>query len=66
MAETTEPHKHAGAEIIYLIRCQLVVSIDGEDTTLDEGESMYFDSGYPHSYRRQGRATCAALVVVTA
>jgi len=65
-SEPTEPHKHAGAEIIYVIRGQLVVSIDGGDTTLDEGDSMYFDSGYAHSYRRQGRAACAAVVVVTA
>ena len=63
--EPTEPHKHEGAEIIYLIRGQLVVSIAGEDTTLDEGDSMYFDAGYAHSYRRQGRASCSAIVVVT-
>ena len=65
-SEPTEPHKHAGAEIIYVIRGQLVVSIDGENTTLDEGDSMYFDSAYAHSYRRQGRASCSAMVVVTA
>jgi transcriptional regulator with XRE-family HTH domain len=64
-SEPTEPHKHQGAEIIYVIKGQLVVGIEGEDTTLDEGDSMYFDSGYAHSYRRQGRAACSAIVVVT-
>ncbi|MEO8669630.1 MAG: cupin domain-containing protein [Bauldia sp.] len=63
--EPTEPHKHDGAEIIYVIKGQLVVSIAGEDTALEEGDSMYFDSGYAHSYRRQGRASCSAIVVVT-
>ena len=63
-SETTRPHKHEGAEIIYVIKGQLVVSIEGEDTTLDEGDSMYFDSGYAHSYRRQGRTACSAIVVV--
>ena len=64
-SEATEPHHHEGAEIIYVIKGQLVVSIEGEDTALDEGDSMYFDSGHAHSYRRQGRALCSAIVVVT-
>lgn len=63
--EPTEPHKHAGAEIIYVVRGELIVTIDGEDTTLDEGDSMYFDSGYAHSYRRYRRSSCSAIVVVT-
>ncbi len=60
----TEPHQHSGAEIIYVISGHLVVNVDGEDTQLGEGDSMYFDSGFPHSYRRQGRAACSAIVVV--
>jgi transcriptional regulator with XRE-family HTH domain len=63
--EPAEPHKHKGAEILYVISGQLVVSIEGENTTLSAGDSMYFDSGYAHSYRRQGRAACSAIVVVT-
>ena len=61
----TEPHKHPGAEIIYVISGQLAVNVDGEDTLLAEGNSMYFDCAYPHSYRRQGKRTCSAIVVVT-
>ena len=61
----TEPHQHSGAEIIYVISGQLAVNVDGEDTLLAEGDSMYFDSAFPHSYRRQGRGTCSAIVVVT-
>ena len=64
-AKPMEPHKHAGAEVIYVITGQLVVTIDGDDTMLSEGDSMYFDSGFPHSYRQQGRAACSAVVVVT-
>ncbi len=59
-----KPHMHAGAEIIYVISGQLVISFDGEETLLEEGDSIYFDSGFPHSYRRQGRAVCSAIVVV--
>ncbi|MGC1178876.1 MAG: cupin domain-containing protein [Methyloceanibacter sp.] len=51
----SEPHQHEGAEIIYVVTGQIVVNIDGDDTMLGEGDSMYFDSGFPHSYRRHGR-----------
>ena len=58
------PHKHPGAEFIYVLRGQLAVVINGEETALAEGDSIYFDSGYPHAYRRQGRGPCSAIVVV--
>ncbi|MBP1841779.1 quercetin dioxygenase-like cupin family protein/DNA-binding XRE family transcriptional regulator [Rhizobium petrolearium] len=64
--EQSEPHEHAGAEIIYVLRGELVVNLEGEDITLNEGDSMYFECTYPHSYRRNGSLPCAAIVVVTA
>lgn len=64
--EPSEPHEHPGAEIIYVLRGELVVNLEGDDFTLGEGDSMYFDCAHPHSYRRSGPAPCAAIVVVTA
>jgi len=64
--EASEPHKHAGAELIYVLSGALVVSLAGEDFTLREGDSMYFDSAHEHSYRRKGTRACTAIVVVTA
>jgi transcriptional regulator with XRE-family HTH domain len=64
-AKPTEPHRHDGAELIYVIDGQLVVNLDGEDLTLDEGDAMYFDSGTPHSYHHEGRTSCSAIVVVS-
>ena len=64
--EPTEPHRHEGAELIYVIKGELAVNIAGEDTILGEGDSIYFDPGFAHSYRRQGRASCSAMVVVSA
>jgi quercetin dioxygenase-like cupin family protein/DNA-binding XRE family transcriptional regulator len=64
--EPSEPHEHPGAEIIYVLRGELVVNLDGEDFTLGEGDSMYFDCAHPHSYRPKGSSPCAAVVVVTA
>ena len=63
-SEPTEPHSHTGAEIIYVIKGRLVVHINGQNTILSEGDAMYFDSGFPHSYLRQGRSACSAVVVV--
>ena len=62
-SKPSEPHRHEGAELIYVLRGQLVVSIDGKNTVLDEGDAMYFDSRVPHSYRREGRLPCAAIIV---
>jgi transcriptional regulator with XRE-family HTH domain len=58
------PHQHGRAEFIYVIEGQLAVNVDGTDFVLDEGDSMYFDSSAPHSYRRESRSVCAAIVVV--
>ena len=31
---------------------------------LDAGDAMYFDLSAPHSYRREGRPSCSAIVVI--
>ena len=64
--EQSEPHEHPGAEIIYVLDGELVVNLEGEDFTLGQGDSMYFDCAHPHSYRRKGALPCAAIIVVTA
>jgi quercetin dioxygenase-like cupin family protein len=63
--EQSEPHEHPGAEIIYVLDGELVVNLEGEDFTLGQGDSMYFDCAHPHTYRRKGSLPCAAIIVVT-
>lgn len=63
-AAMSEPHRHAGDEFIFVMKGSLAVTVDGHDTVLDEGDAMSFDAGVPHSYRRDGRAVCTAVVVV--
>ena len=65
-SKPSEPHQHEGAELLYVIRGQLAVNIDGEDFVLDTGDAMYFNSSAPHSYRREGRTSCSAIVVIAA
>ena len=59
-------HTHAGVEFIYTLKGRLHVHIDGQEHALESGDSMYFDSGLPHGYRRGGASTCCAIVVTTA
>ena len=56
-------HQHAGGELIYVLRGALEVQVGESSYELDSGDSMYFDSGVPHGYRRQGSKPCQALVV---
>ena len=60
----SQPHQHDGAELIYVVKGRLAVDVDGEESVLDEGDAIYFDPAAPHSYRREGRTTCTAIVVV--
>ena len=60
----SEPHRHDGAELVYVLKGRLIVNIDGDDTALDEGDAMYFDPKAPHSYRGEEPSPCAAIIVV--
>lgn len=60
----SEPHRHDGAELVFVIKGKLTVDIDDEDVALAEGDAVYFNSGALHSYRREGRSACTAIVVV--
>jgi len=61
-----EPHSHPGAEVLYVLRGRVSVTYEGHDHELHEGDSMYFDSTRPHTYRRLGNTPAAAVVVTTA
>ncbi len=63
-ATATEPHSHPGAEMIYVVSGRLLVTILDEVIALDEGDSMYFDPSFPHSYCQKGKHRCRAVVVV--
>ena len=61
----SKPHRHGGAELIYVLKGQLVVGFDDEEVELGEGDAMYFDSSYTHTYAQKGRSTATAIVAVT-
>jgi transcriptional regulator with XRE-family HTH domain len=57
------PHEHPGVEFIYVIEGVLSLHFDGEEHTLEAGDTIYFDSTIPHAYRRSGGRSCRAVVV---
>lgn len=56
-------HEHEGAEVVYVIEGSLGLWHDGVETRLDEGDSVYFDCGRPHGYRRLAGKRCSGVVV---
>ena len=65
-AHGSDPHDHPGEEIVHLLNGELAVTIIEEEIVLAAGDTIHFDSGQAHSYRRIGNGRCAAIVVVTA
>lgn len=63
-AAASPPHRHEGAEFIYVLQGRLEVTVEGEATLLDEGDALHFDSGAAHSYALSGAGPCTAVVVV--
>jgi transcriptional regulator with XRE-family HTH domain len=62
-ARPSEPHRHGSAEFIYVMTGRLAVDVEGEETLLEAGDAIYFDSAVLHSYRREGKEACTVLVV---
>lgn len=65
-AGRSRPHHHPGVEFLFVLGGKLAMRIGTEEHVLDRGDSIYFDSSVPHTYRRISRKLCSALVVTTA
>ncbi len=61
--EKARVHNHSGIEFLYVINGELALKIGLDEYTLEPGDSAYFDSSVPHSYRRAGQNKCDGLVV---
>ncbi len=64
-AAASEPHRHRGAEFIYVMAGTLVLTVRETAVVLEAGDASYFDADVPHSYRQDGEASCTAIVVVS-
>jgi len=61
--EKARPHQHSGVEFLYVLKGRLALRVANEDHFLDAGDSVYFNSTRPHSYRSVGGKPCSGLVV---
>jgi len=64
--EKIKPHQHAGIEFLYLLTGSVALKIASEEYQLEEGDSIYFDSGVQHSYRKLVKKPSMAVIVTAA
>lgn len=64
-AEECRVHLHEGSEFVFVTRGTLTIMCQGDDHQLSEGDSVYFDSSEPHSYRAENHDGAQAVVITT-
>lgn len=60
-----QPFTHGGEEVGIVLSGRLDVYLDGRCHTLDEGDSITFDSTIPHWYANSYDETCTAIWIVS-
>ncbi len=63
--ETLRLHQHVGVEFLLTLAGKLELVIGGMPYELNAGDSIYFDSSVPHTYRNAQKKPCSAIVVTT-
>lgn len=64
--KSSQEHFHDGSEFVYVIEGELGIFMHGEEHALAAGDSVYFDSSEPHSYRGLNEKNATAVVVTMA
>ncbi len=64
-AGSGDSYTHEGEEFIYVLRGDLAITLDGEQYRLKPGDSFYFESTTPHSWKNPGRKETWLLWVNT-
>jgi transcriptional regulator with XRE-family HTH domain len=59
----SQEHFHEGHEFFYVVDGALLLHYQAEDHSLSAGDSVYFDSSEPHSYRGLTEPSARAVVV---
>ena len=57
-------YSHPGQEFNYILEGKLKVVFDGKEYILEEGDSVYFDSGYNHTMSAVGDKPAKFIAVV--
>jgi len=60
-----DSYAHEGEEFLYLLSGELKIALAGEEYSLKRGDSFYFESATPHSWRNPGRSETLVLWINT-
>lgn len=60
-----ESYNHEGEEFLYLLRGQLHIALNEEEYLLKSGDSFYFESSTPHSWKNPGKSETWVLWINT-
>jgi DNA-binding transcriptional MerR regulator/quercetin dioxygenase-like cupin family protein len=64
-AGSGDSYAHEGEEFLYVLRGRLDISLDGQQYRLQTGDSFYFESSTPHTWRNTGKSETVVLWVNT-
>ena len=64
-AGSGESYAHEGEEFLYVLRGSLSISLEGQDYLLKPGDSFYFESSTPHTWRNGGKTETVVIWVNT-
>ncbi len=56
---------HKGQEFHYCLEGEFIIQVGDHRITMGEGDSIYFDSAYPHGMKALGGKPARALVIIT-
>ena len=59
------PYAHPGEEFLFVLQGELEISLEGERHRLRSGDSLYFDSSTPHTWRNPGKKETRILWINT-
>jgi transcriptional regulator with XRE-family HTH domain len=57
---------HKGEEFVFVLEGQLECNYEDETFLLETGDSLYFDSSFPHAFRAVGKKNALAIDVIYA
>ncbi len=62
--DTADFNSHPGQEFNYIIEGAMMINIDGHEILLNEGDSIYFNSGYKHNMKALNNKQVRFLAIV--
>ena len=64
-AGSGESYSHEGEEFLFVLRGALDIALEGQSHRLRGGDSFYFESNTPHTWRNPGKTETVVLWVNT-